>query len=105
MASVAPKDMHPNSHRSPARESSASSPCLLTLCPPQALKEEGRTKEAERAFFKALALDLPDAPSVHALRIMAQMKQQRGEHAASIKVLDKVIGYNKEEQVHGRVGV
>ncbi|PNH05026.1 Tetratricopeptide repeat protein 13 [Tetrabaena socialis] len=56
-----------------------------------ALKEEGRTKEAERVLLRALTLDPPDQPSVHVLRVLAQMKQQKGEHAAAIKLLDRAL--------------
>ena len=81
-------------------------PCLCPPppCPVQALKEEGRTKEAERAFLRALALDEPGSPSVHALRVMAQMRQQKGEHWSAIKILDKALSYNKEDQVGGGGG-
>ncbi len=77
-------------------------PCPL---PAQALKEEGRTKEAERALTRALALDPPDQPSVHVLRVLAQMRQQLGEHAAAVRLLERAVpmAQQKEEQV-GRVG-
>ncbi|PNW88256.1 hypothetical protein CHLRE_01g021450v5 [Chlamydomonas reinhardtii] len=67
----------------------------------QALKEEGRTKEAERVLLKALALDPPDQPAVHVLRVLAQMKQQKGEHAAAIKLLDRAlpVAEARDEQV------
>ncbi|KAG2452817.1 hypothetical protein HYH02_002163 [Chlamydomonas schloesseri] len=67
----------------------------------QALKEEGRTKEAERVLVKALALDPPDQPAVHVLRVLAQMKQQKGEHAAAIKLLDRAlpVAEARDEQV------
>ncbi|GLC64956.1 hypothetical protein PLESTF_000225900 [Pleodorina starrii] len=67
----------------------------------QALKEEGRTKEAERVLLKALSLDPPDQPPVHVLRVLAQMKQQKGEHAAAIKLLDRAIpvAEARDEQV------
>ena len=74
--------------------------------PVQALKEEGRTKEAERVLLKALALDPPDQPAVHVLRVLAQMKQQKGEHAAAIKLLDRAlpVAEARDEQVRGGVG-
>ncbi|GIL73738.1 hypothetical protein Vretifemale_3863 [Volvox reticuliferus] len=67
----------------------------------QALKEEGRTAEAERALQKALSLDSPAQPSVHVLRVLAQMKQQKGEHVAAIKLLDRAIpvAEARDEQV------
>lgn len=69
--------------------------------PAQALKEEGRTKEAERALTRALALDPPDQPSVHVLRVLAQMRQQLGEHAAAVRLLERAVplAQQKEEQV------
>lgn len=68
----------------------------------QALKEEGRTKEADRAFTKALSLDDKGSPSLAAYRILAQMRQGLGNHAAAVKILDKAIGFSKPEMV-GRV--
>ncbi|GIL49345.1 hypothetical protein Vafri_5718 [Volvox africanus] len=67
----------------------------------QALKEEGRTAEAERALQKALSLDSPAQPSVHVMRVLAQMKQQKGEHATAIKLLDRAISVAeaRDEQV------
>ncbi|KAG2493602.1 hypothetical protein HYH03_008119 [Edaphochlamys debaryana] len=67
----------------------------------QALKEEGRTKEAERVLQRALALDPPDQPSVHVLRVLAQMEQQKGEHAAAIRILDRTlpVAEARDEQV------
>lgn len=65
----------------------------------QALKEEGSIKEAEEAFEGVMRLDAPDSPSVHALRVIAQMRQQAGEHARAVEVLDRAIGYGKDEQV------
>ncbi|GLI61283.1 hypothetical protein VaNZ11_003633 [Volvox africanus] len=67
----------------------------------QALKEEGRTTEAERALRKALSLDSVAQPSVHVMRVLAQMKQQKGEHAAAIKLLDRAISVAeaRDEQV------
>ncbi len=44
----------------------------------QALKEEGRTQEAERALLKALQLDPPDQPSVNVIRILAQVGRVPG---------------------------
>lgn len=70
----------------------------------QALKEEGRVDEAEKAFDRVLGLDDPSSPSVAALRIMAQMRQQKGDHAGAIEILDKAIKQNKEEQVGGWQG-
>ncbi|KXZ44388.1 hypothetical protein GPECTOR_68g359 [Gonium pectorale] len=67
----------------------------------QALKEEGRTKEAERVLLQALTLDPPDAPSVHVLRVLAQMKQQQGQHAAAVRLLDRALplAETRDEQV------
>lgn len=71
---------------------------MLTL---QALKEEGAIEEAERAFARLLALDTPESgPNIQAMRVIAQMRQQQGRHARAIEVLDKAIGYGKDEQVN-----
>jgi tetratricopeptide (TPR) repeat protein len=67
----------------------------------QALKDVGQTQEAETAFNRTLALDEPGSPSIGALRIMAQMRQQKGEHADAIRLLDKALAYNKDDQVGG----
>lgn len=50
---------------------------------------------------QVLALDEPGSPNVHALRVMAQMRQQKGDHAGAVEILDKAIGYGKEDQVGG----
>ncbi|MEW5314536.1 MAG: hypothetical protein WDW38_006026 [Sanguina aurantia] len=55
----------------------------------QALKEEGRVAESEAAFEKLLELDPPEAPNVHALKIMAQMKQQAGNHTGGAADLEQ----------------
>lgn len=47
--------------------------------------------EAEAAFGKALSLDDPHSPGVHAIRVLAQMKQGLGDHWAAIRVLTKAI--------------
>lgn len=65
--------------------------CTATRPRPQALKEEGRTKDAERVLRKALTLDPADQPSVHVQRVLAQMRQQKGEHVAAIEVLDRAV--------------
>lgn len=65
----------------------------------QALKEEGKVKDAERAFARVMALDQPDSPSVHALRMLGQMRQQRGDHLGAIKILDKAIAFKKEDHM------
>jgi len=47
--------------------------------------------EAEAAFNKALSLHDPQNPGVHAMRVLAQMKQGLGDHWAAIRVLSKAI--------------
>ena len=47
--------------------------------------------EAEAAFKKALSLDDPKNPGVHAIRVLAQMKQGLGDHWAAIRALTKAI--------------
>ena len=69
----------------------------------QALKEEGSVKEADRAFARSIALDTKEMPSLHAMRISAQMRQQKGEHGAAIRILDKAIAFQKEDYVRGCV--
>ena len=51
----------------------------------------GHVAEAEAAFKKALSLDDPQNPGVHAIRVLAQMKQGLGDHKAAIRVLTKAI--------------
>ena len=51
----------------------------------------GHVPEAEAAFKKALSLDDPQNPGVHAIRVLAQMKQGLGDHWAAIRVLTKAI--------------
>ncbi|DBA80252.1 hypothetical protein WJX79_002480 [Trebouxia sp. C0005] len=57
----------------------------------QARKELGHVTEAEAAFKKALSLDDPRSPGIHAMRVLAQMKQGLGDHWAAIRVLSKAI--------------
>ena len=59
----------------------------LTLCGVQL----GHVAEAEAAFKKALSLDDPHNPGVHAIRVLAHMKQGLGDHKAAIRVLTKAI--------------
>jgi tetratricopeptide (TPR) repeat protein len=66
---------------------------------PQALKEAGRVQEAERALLRVLALDAPNQPTLAALRLLALMRQQQGQHARAIQVLDKALGHGKSELV------
>lgn len=47
--------------------------------------------EAEAAFKKASSLDDPKHPGVHAMRVLAQMKQGLGDHWAAIRELTKAI--------------
>ena len=51
----------------------------------------GHVAEAEAAFKKALSLDDPSNPGIHAMRVLAQMKQGLGDHWAAIRVLSKAI--------------
>lgn len=51
----------------------------------------GHVAEAEAAFKKALLLDDPRSPGIHAMRVLAQMKQGLGDHWAAIRVLSKAI--------------
>ena len=51
----------------------------------------GHVAEAEAAFKKALSLDDPRSPGIHAMRVLAQMKQGLGDHWAAIRVLSKAI--------------
>lgn len=70
----------------------------------QALKEEGRVEEAEAAFNQTISLDDPGQPSIGALRIMAQMRQQMGRHADAIKLLDRALGHDRDDQVRWGMG-
>lgn len=54
--------------------------------------------EAEAAFNKALSLDDPQNPGVHAIRVLAQMKQGLGDHWAAIRVLTKAIELNNNPE-------
>jgi len=63
----------------------------------QALKESGQVKGAERAFARLLALDSSDAPSLSALRILAQMRQQQGQHKQAIALVNKALAHKKDE--------
>ena len=73
----------------------------------QALKEEGRVGEAAVAFRKTLSLDEGASPSLHVYRTMATMRQQMGEHAEAVRILDTALGFGKDEQVRtpGLLGV
>ncbi len=46
-----------------------------------------------------LELDTPDSPSMTAFRVMAQLRQQKGLHQESIKVLDKALALRQEDSV------
>lgn len=63
----------------------------------QALKEEGQTQESEKAFARLFALDTDDNPSIHAMRVISQMRQLKGDHLGSIEILNKAIKYKKED--------
>eukprot|EP00775_Hariotina_reticulata_P011921 gene11921-12065_t len=63
----------------------------------QALKEEGRVKEAERALTKAMTT-ADGAPCMAAYRLLATMRQGQGRQADAIKVLDKALSFKREEQ-------
>ena len=56
----------------------------------QALKEEGSTKESEVAFARVLALDEPGQPSLHAMRVIAQVSEWCGRGGGGD-------GYHKNE--------
>lgn len=47
--------------------------------------------ESEAAFQRALALDDHQRPAIHAMRVLAQMKQGLGDHWAAIRVLSDAI--------------
>ncbi|KAL3144958.1 hypothetical protein ABBQ32_003464 [Trebouxia sp. C0010 RCD-2024] len=64
----------------------------------QARKEYGHVAEAEAAFTKALSLDDPKNPGVHAIRVLAQMKQGLGDHWAAIRVLTKAIELDRNPE-------
>ena len=51
----------------------------------------GHVTEAEAAFKKALELKDPHNAGVHAIRVLAQMKQGLGNHWEAIRVLNKAI--------------
>lgn len=51
----------------------------------------GQVAEAEAAFKKALSLMDPHSAGVHAMRVLAQMRQGLGDHKTAIKVLSKAI--------------
>lgn len=64
----------------------------------QALKEEGRVKEAERTLTKAMVL-ADGQPCLAAYRLLATMRQGQGRQLDAIKVLDRALGHNKPDQV------
>lgn len=64
----------------------------------QALKEEGRVREAERALTKAMTT-ADGQPCLAAYRLLATMRQGQGRQVDAIKVLDKALGHKREEQV------
>ena len=63
-----------------------------------AVLQFGHVAEAEAAFTKALSLDDPKSPGVHAIRVLAQMKQGLGDHWAAIRVLTKAIELDKNPE-------
>uniref|UniRef100_A0A383VVQ9 Uncharacterized protein n=1 Tax=Tetradesmus obliquus TaxID=3088 RepID=A0A383VVQ9_TETOB len=63
----------------------------------QALKEEGRVKEAERALTKAMT-SADGGACLAAYRLLATMRQGQGRQADAIKVLDKALGFKREDQ-------
>jgi tetratricopeptide (TPR) repeat protein len=63
----------------------------------QALKEEGKTDDAERNFQKVLTLDAPNVPSMTAYRVMAQMRQQKGLHQDAVGLLTRALALKRQE--------
>ena len=63
----------------------------------QAYKEAGDAEESEKAFAKLLALDDPDNPNLNAMRVISQMRQQKGDHFGAIRILDQALSHQKEE--------
>lgn len=61
------------------------------------LKEEGKSKESEKAFRKLLSLDEPGNPNLNAMRVISQMRQQKGDHLGAIQILDEALSHQKEE--------
>ena len=51
----------------------------------------GHVAESEAAFRKTLSLNDPDNPGVHAMRMLAQMKQGLGDHWGAIRLLTKAL--------------
>lgn len=51
----------------------------------------GHVSEAEQAFSKGLSLSQPQAPPVHLMRVLAQMRQGLGDHWQAIQVLTKAL--------------
>ncbi len=47
----------------------------------------------------ALGLDERGKPSVTAMRLLAQMRQGQGRHAAAVKIVDKALAAGREEGV------
>lgn len=66
--------------------------------PVHAVLQYGHVAEAEAAFTKALSLDDPKNPGVHAIRVLAQMKQGLGDHWAAIRVLTKTIELDRNPE-------
>jgi tetratricopeptide (TPR) repeat protein len=63
----------------------------------QAYKEAGNSEESEKAFAKLLALDDPANPNLNAMRVISQMRQQKGDHFGAIQILDEALSHKKEE--------
>lgn len=51
----------------------------------------GHVSDAEEAFSKGLALSQPEAPQVHLMRVLAQMRQGLGDHWQAIQVLTRAL--------------
>ena len=51
----------------------------------------GHVSEAEQAFNKGLSVSQPEAPQVHLMRVLAQMRQGLGDHWRAIQILTKAL--------------
>lgn len=65
----------------------------------QALKEEGRTREAERALTRLIAAEPRTPGGLAAYRLLAQMRQGQGRHADAIKLCDKALALGSDDLV------
>jgi len=92
-----------------------SSTWLVSLCvqfvslthtpatPTKALKEEGRTREAERTLTRLITEPRQQGGLV-AYRLLAQMRQGQGRHADAIRLCDKALALGSDDLV-GWVGL